>query len=289
MRFILPLFYFAVLSNSLFHLSYGQSGIANQYFLDQGVERHPKVLNLTTFESSHWQQIWSGGKRKTVSIISKNAPPEYQPINQEALRITIPKGEHFGGSMEFNFKKNSGIEPEEMYFRYYIRLGDNWNPSRGGKFPGFGGTYGKAGWGGRPSNGTNGWSARGQFKGRPDGLTEIGYYCYHADMKGKYGSAWMWETDDFSGLEKNRWYCIEQFVKLNTVGSANGILKGWVDGRLVFEKFNIRFRDTPKLKIENIWVNIYHGGSWTAATEDSLYLDHLIIATDYIGPMKTKK
>jgi hypothetical protein len=99
-----------------------------------------------------------------------------------------------------------------------------------------GGTYGQAGWGGRPSNGLNGWSARGLFKGRKDGKTPVGFYCYHAEMKGKYGDNFLWDKDKLGMLENNRWYCIEQYAKLNTVGESNGILRSWIDGKLAFEK-----------------------------------------------------
>jgi hypothetical protein len=65
----------------------------------------------------------------------------------------------------FKFDKQVGTEPEEVYFRYYLRLADDWNQIvQGGKLPGISGTYGRAGWGGRKSNGKNGWSARGLFK-----------------------------------------------------------------------------------------------------------------------------
>jgi hypothetical protein len=40
-------------------------------------------------------------------------------------------------------------------------VADDWTPRRGGKLPGFGGTFGQAGGDGRPVNGTDDWSARG--------------------------------------------------------------------------------------------------------------------------------
>ena len=57
-------------------------------------------------------------------------------------------------SLRYEFFEQESKEPEEMYFRYYIRFGDTWETGQGGKLPGFGGTYGIAGWGGRKSNGT---------------------------------------------------------------------------------------------------------------------------------------
>src|SRR5690606_30973736 len=145
-------------------------------------------------------------------------------------------------------------EPEEVYFRYYLRFADDWNPTvTGGKLPGLAGTYDKGGWGGRRSDGTNGWSMRGSFhktssKSNPvSSLYAIGTYAYHADMKSRYGEDWNWPRRGLGLLEKNRWYCIEQYVKLNTPGAADGVMRAWVDGRLAFERTDIRSRTVPTL------------------------------------------
>jgi hypothetical protein len=174
-----------------------------------------------------------------------------------------------------------------------LRLGDDWNQTvQGGKMPGISGTYGAAGWGGRKVNGKNGWSARGSFglsipQGNPlAGLHPIGTYCYHADMQGFYGDVWGWHNDYRGFLEKNRWYSIEQFLRLNTPGKNDGVLRAWVDGRLAFEKTDIRFRDTDKLKIEQIWMNVYHGGTVPSPYDQHLFIDNVVIANQYIGPMK---
>ena len=44
-------------------------------------------------------------------------------------------------------------------------------------------------------------------------------------------------------------------------------------------------RDVPELKIERIWINIYHGGTWAADSDDHLFIDNVVIAKKYIGPM----
>ena len=149
-----------------------------------------------------------------------------------------------------------------------------------------------AGWGGRKSDGTDGWSARGAFQltipdGNPlAGLTPIGTYCYHADMKGQYGDIWPWLNGYRGFLENNRWYSIEQYLKLNTPGKKDGIIRAWVDGRLAFEKTDIRFRHVDKLKIEQVWMNVYHGGTRPSPYDQHLYIDNVVIARKYIGPMK---
>ena len=248
------------------------------------------VLFTCNFESPDWFRQW-GERRADPHTALTAADPErrFQPLDGKALRIRVDRGGHYGLSLQYRFKKRLGWEPEEIYFRYYLRFADDWNPKRGGKLPGLAGTYGRAGWGGRAVNGRNGWSARGLFKGQTNGKTPIGYYCYHADMKGRYGANWVWDRDGLGFLENNRWYCIEQYVRLNTPGQRDGILRGWVDGKPAFEKTDVRLRDVPTLKIETVWINLYHGGAWTAETEDHLYIDNVVISREYVGPMTERK
>jgi hypothetical protein len=193
-----------------------------------------------------------------------------------------------GTSFAYRFRERVGAEPEEIYFRYDLKFDRDWaHATSGGKLPGISGTYDRAGWGGRPVHGDDGWSARGLFQSRNGSESSaIGFYCYHADMRGKYG-------DDFvfrPRLDHGRWYRVEMYCKLNTPGppgghgQKDGILRGWIDGGLAFEKTDLRFRDVDALKIEEIWVNVYHGGETPVPREDiHLYLDNMVIARKPIG------
>ena len=166
------------------------------------------------------------------------------------------------------------------------------SPTLGGKLPGTAGTYGVAGWGGRPVDGTDGWSARGLYRapvveGNPfAGHTPIGNYVYHADMEGQFGDNELY-TDYCGGiLDKNRWYAVEQYVQLNTPGQNDGIIRAWIDGRLVEDKTDWRWRDVDSLKIEEVWMNVYHGGTDPAPQDLVLYIDNVVVASAPIGPME---
>ena len=41
-----------------------------------------------------------------------------------------------------------------------------------------------------------------------------------------------------------------------------------------------------ELKIEKIWLNLYHGGTWPSPSDDHLYLDNIVVSRKYIGPMR---
>lgn len=269
-----------------------RAGIAAGFPFDDGIERHPDVLFADRFESSRWMDRWPVySKNSTTQIVGSEEANDFERLDDKALKVTVPKGSVLGLNAQYRFDQLPDGEPEEMYFRYYLRFGESWNPVlEGGKLPGFAGTYNVGGWGGRKANGTNGWSARGGFfrqmgdSAQDRRYRNIGSYVYHADMPEMYGSSWGWNRGPTGMLEKNRWYSIEQYVQLNTPGQNNGVLRAWIDGVLAFEKTDLRFRDVLELKIEALWMNVYHGGTRPPTEDLTLYIDNLVIARKYIGP-----
>lgn len=275
-------------------------GLAAKYPGEKGITNDPHVLFATGFEEEIWQDAWTavkkyeGGANEVVAADGNR----FEPLDGKALRVRVRKGTTGAMNVRYQFQKEHGYEPEEIYFRYYLRFGEDWNQTvQGGKMPGISGTYGRAGWGGRRVNGKNGWSARGSFsltipEGNPlAGKQVLGWYCYHADMKGAYGNRWPWTTGYRGYLDNNRWYCVEQYCRLNTPGkdggegARDGILRAWIDGRPAFEKTDIRFRDVETLKIEQIWMDVFHGGTQKAPYDQHLYIDNVVVAKKYIGPM----
>jgi hypothetical protein len=263
-------------------------GIASRYYHDQGIANDEDVIAAIGFEDDRWKGTLDvSSQPDTIFAVAPSEPiAAFQTFQGRAVAVKVKQGTHYGGSLGYYFAKHhQGQEPESSYFRYYLRFGQDWD-GRGGKLPGFGGTYNRGGWGGKPSDGRNGWSARGTFSRAANGQVQIGTYCYHAEMTTQYGSVWRWDRDRLGTLDKNRWYCIEQHLHLNQPGSADGVIRAWVDGKLAFSKTDIRFRDTDKLGIERIWLNVYHGGKDPAASDDHLFIDNVVIANRYIGPLR---
>ncbi|MBL8445223.1 MAG: hypothetical protein JNK52_14330 [Zoogloeaceae bacterium] len=269
-----------------------RAGIAAKFVGDSGVEAHPAVVFAERFERRDWRGAWSdidqNGDAEPVSTDSSN---KFAMLDGQALRVRVRAGQRLGLSMHQRFAKLAGGEPEEIYFRYYLRFGEDWDPvATGGKLPGLAGTYERAGWGGRKPDGSNGWSARGAFfqllTSEPDfnEFRAIGSYVYHVDGASEYGDPVGWNLGPTGMLQKNRWYSIEQHVKLNTPGAADGVLRAWIDGRLAYERTDLRYRSVPDLRIESVWMNVYHGGIAKAPADLTLYIDNLVVAHEYIGP-----
>lgn len=271
-----------------------RSGLASKYVNEEALAKDPDVYFVSGFENAAWEFGWSYyDPRSFAERVSKDPENGFVPLSGNALRVRFKKGKNLGLDLRYGFREKLGFEPEDVYFRYYLRLGASWSPDvDGGKLPGFGGTYGKAGWGLRQSSGDNGWSLRGLFSVMANssnplaGTTPIGTYAYHADMESDSGDPLNWSLDRLGALQRNRWYCIEQYLKLNKPGQKNGVLRAWVDGRLAYEKTNLRLRNIPDLKIETIWFNIYHGGTAPPPRDMDVYIDNVVIAKSYIGPMR---
>ena len=268
-------------------------GLAARYADEAQLAKDPGVYFAAGFESLSWAAEWSSfDPRSFASRISEDPERAFVPLKGSALKVHFKKGQNLALDLRYAFHEKLGFEPEEGYFRYYLRLGNNWSPDvDGGKLPGFAGTYGKAGWGMRKSSGKDGWSLRGSFgvmtslSNSMAGVTPIGTYAYHADMESISGDSFHWPLSRLAGLQRNRWYCIEQYLKLNKPGQKDGVFRAWIDGRLVFERTDLRLRDVPDLKIESVWFNVYHGGVTPPPRDMDLYIDNVVIAKNYIGPM----
>jgi hypothetical protein len=116
-------------------------------------------------------------------------------------------------------------------------------------------------------------------QGAPPGSVPIGTYLYHLDQAGDCGDELWWPG---ASLEPGRWQCVEGHVKLNTPGSNNGLVEGWLDGKLRFARTGLSFRriDEPQVGIREMWHNVYFGGDWPTPDELSLVLDQVVVSTD---------
>jgi hypothetical protein len=215
------------------------------------------------------------------------------------LLTEIPAGEHWGGSGHWYFEDHGLPEPEELYFRYYLRFPPGFfiEPPSRGKLPGIGGLSTYNCLGSRPSTPEEPcFSARMMFSrtypswgepGYPDGpddKTLIGYYVYHLDSPATRGDIWTWDPD-VATLDHGPWYCVEGHIDLNTPGAHDGVLEGWVDGTLAFEQTDIAFRraDEDWIRIKSFWFDVYYGGSDPSPVDNEIQFDSLAFGPERIG------
>ncbi len=268
-------------------------GIARAFAGDRGIDKHPDVLFFDAMEGAAPDRRWRVGQAAPTVVVAADAANGFVPLMGRALRSTIRRGEQLGLDLRYRFREHHGADLDEVYFRYYLRLSASWlAASDGGKLPGLAGTYGRAGWGGRPWDGSAGWSLRGAYSAlAPTGAfaephVMLSTYAYHAGAPSRYGEGLPWVDGDLGGwVHTDRWVCIEQHVRLNTPGREDGQLEVWVDGRQVLRRTNLRLRDLAGIRIEEVWMNVFHGGTAAAPSDMHAFMDQVVVARRYIGPL----
>ncbi len=271
----------------VFNLDYSQnsskviSGIASTKNSFTELKSHPDVLFVDTFDGNKIKPDWF--------LQDKLSPGHIE--NGYLTGEIYPNKNHSTVNRRYFFKKNLGFEPTEIYFRYSVRFHKDFiHSTQGGKLPGLAGTYNSCGWGGRkPSNSCPGWSGRmiwhlpiktGPYKN----MIPIGTYLYHLDQEGYYGDDEKWQAF----CEFDEWCELEQYIKLNTVGKNDGVQRGFHNGKLVYERKNIKFRDRENINIEDAWLSIYHGGTGFPTKPTHADLDNIVISKSYVGLLKNQ-
>lgn len=297
-----------------------QAGLAKYFSSDRGIGAHPSVLFASDFSDlgkTRWQ---------TGTVASGSTQVQDTKTQTTYLRSLIPKDKLLGCDLEHTVVAGTpaGLPAKvenELYGRYYVYLEEDWGSEvDANKMPGWDGRFGwwnRTGyWQGTTGNGGlrptglkvrnatyNRWEYQGASMrghggtrvndGNPyDDLFWVGNYIYHLDQATAYG-----EPINWTGvvLGKGRWYCIEQYIKMNSITGpydavGNGVAvndghyKVWVDGVETFERTDFRWRRHPEMGIQGFWLNWYHGGTSSSPRDMHFRMDSVVIAREYIGP-----
>lgn len=84
-------------------------------------------------------------------------------------------------------------------------------------------------------------------------------------------------------LDRDRWYCLEQMIKVNEPGTDDGELAAWIDGKLYIHYKGIRWRTSADVRIKRFEIGVY---VHQARKDNTVWYDDVALATGYIGPVK---
>ncbi|ONH60526.1 hypothetical protein CcI49_10620 [Frankia sp. CcI49] len=182
------------------------------------------------------------------------------------IRVGYPAGSASQLSVERDGAPSGGAQAyllfrdgprDDVHLSYRVRFQEGFQFARGGKLPGlFGGDHVA---GGHTPDGTNGFSTR--YMWRAGGKGQVYAYLPTSTDYGTTLGLGTWE------FVPGRWAVVQQRVRLNTPGLADGSVVVWVDGREVFRQDGMLFRTTPALRIEGVFFSTFFGGddlSWAS-------------------------
>jgi hypothetical protein len=94
----------------------------------------------------------------------------------------------------------------------------------------------------------------------------------------------------------DQWHCVEAMFRLNSLDpaankpNADGIVRGWFDGKLVVDRNDVILRSTdfPNMKFNQFLLTPYFGPGLLPG-EQTLWIDELAVGTERIGPIKNTR
>lgn len=198
-----------------------------------------------------------------------------------AMHWTFPEGTYSANDQHgYQWKVPLEGSYEELYLTYSIMFKPGFEPVLGGKIPGMeGGLHGGATapvWEG-------GFGGSLMFKPGPRPV----FYIYHHDMPGQYGDTRGWDyTFDVS---TDRWYDITFRIVMNTAtatevggpdGLNDGIMEGYVDGKLYGTWTNLRLRNLADIGVDYTRIQAFFGGGdsdWATIRDEWMLIDNVFV------------
>ena len=204
----------------------------------------------------------------------------------KVLKIKYPKGGVKTNNSGFFTKVGLPGEHEELFISYKIFIPSDFEFRAGAKIPGLAH---------QPSNGKKNTSLRLMW--RKDGLVE--YYLHYRTRPSTSIQVNWTLTDPYDQvnepypdqvkLVKGTWNTIEMQIKLNTPGVKNGIMRGWLNGKLaidITDNGDYRLSGDTDIKLNQIYMTSFFGGSdetFQPTKDQYAYFDDFIVSKTRIG------
>ncbi|MCH9655566.1 MAG: hypothetical protein K0U86_22595 [Planctomycetes bacterium] len=206
---------------------------------------------------SKWKRDWPGCKYEDgvreghLSIVKFNGAAAY--------RVDYVVGEI--GPEKGGVGWRSPIQPSDVVeLNYKVQFSEDFDWVKGGKLPGLCGGP-KSVTGGKPANGTNGFSARLMW--RANGRGEA--YIYHMNQPGKYGESFSFPADFH--FQRGKPVLVRLRVGMNTPHHADGTLDVWICDastrkfRHVVSRSDMKWRATREIVVDSLRFETFYGGS----------------------------
>lgn len=233
-----------------------------------------------TYKETEWKADWNNPSWANHNLgygtIVASGSNKY-------LKQSYPAGA-FGVSKGYQWQAKFSKGYNELYFSYKVKFSSGFtNTNLHGKLPGLSG--GASNSGGYLPNGTDGWSARYMFHG-----TMVNFYLYYPEVYKMFGDSKPVSGKTYYGagptlnpgftLKTDTWYTVTQRIVMNNVGKADGLVEGFINGKLCAVKTGLRFRDISTLMIDRIFFANFFGGSGVAPTKtESISFDDFFVYT----------
>ncbi len=240
----------------------GGKKLVNATFQNQALGTYTQADVSADFGSTpSWNNGLSQGRASIV-----------QEGSNKFLRVTYPAGKFGPGEGGVQFNVDLKGDYEELFFSYRVRFAAGFDFVQGGKLPGLVG-------GSSPSGCTTdlvgGFSARNMW--RAGGQVE--QYMYYPERTTRCGDDWKYGTAKFI---PGTWHTMEHRIAMGTNGQANGIMQGFMDGKLLLNRTNVKWRVSgANYAIDTLYFSTFFGGSdvsWAPRSSQRIDFDDFVVS-----------
>ncbi|MBU6399930.1 MAG: hypothetical protein KGS61_06405 [Verrucomicrobia bacterium] len=267
-------------------------GLAARYPADAGIADDPAVIFADDFERGELGARWD---EKTAGNVLSLAPADGGGCGQRCLKVEARLGENQGGGLTKWFAPGAVV-----FVRFYVRFDRNCDyvhhfvtlrankGARGAdKWSGFGGAGVRPVGDERFSTALEPWGDWGRWPAPG----KWNFYSYWHEMSvsgdGKYwGNSFLPAGQEV--IPKDRWICAEFMLRENTPGQPDGEQAFWIDGLLLGDWRGMNWRKTESLHANALTLESYVTDRWTKNRTNTVYFDDVVIAREYIGPVRRK-
>lgn len=226
-----------------------------------------------------------------------------------SLRIAFPSSNGGYGSAntgaQWFLHFEGGGAYDSLFAEYYLMFPEDFDFVKGGKLPGLGG--GIAPTGGQEVTGYNGFTNRYMWRKNSSGADSthaygaVYSYCRNKPDTLAFGLDLWWDNptnsiyhdfDEWTSegkafFETGKWHRIKQFVKMNSAGKSDGVVKTWLDGDLVQVCDTMRYLEELAsntlipFKVDLFYFSTFFGGgdsSWATPKDQYVYFDNFKIS-----------
>lgn len=287
----------------------GNTGIASKHRGDVGIATDPAVVFADDFEKypatskgPDINKVWDAVYQNQYVGISTDAANIHG--GKQALEFTLPQGT---AELSDGTDKILTKEQDTLFLRYYSKFEPPYDvvgSSHNGSSISAHYFNGNMATPGEPADGKNKFLVnlenwRADAKTASPGILNV--YVYHPEQRSPYGDHF-YPTGlvdpntsipfDFGPTfvkrpdiipELGRWYCYEYMLQANTVGKRDGRIAIWLDGKLVADFGNLRFRDVATLTINRFGLSFHIKSNPNGIARK--WYDDVVAATSYIGPV----
>ena len=255
------------------------------------------IVFCEPWENTSWWQngyLSDGTKSRAIAAVASDVSNATVVssgcISGSCLKVDMKQ--YQSGALAVHWPlKAAALAPEELYLRYYLKLGDNFDPSlctsdgkyadNGGKFPGLADVRtdadpsGQCGNGGAFSDGINCWSGRLKFRncqgsggadictadiGGKNATTRLGWYWYVPPASGANNQSFGAFDNQTWGVETAPASCASSATALGTTGndatSCGKGAAGLVNGTWYLVELYVKMNTPGQANgISRAWIN----------------------------------